>query len=85
MRKRIAAPPLGVSGACWGDVGIEWVAVSVVLFLFGVAVGYAWRDRISRARRLRYLVEQARRHVELDSVATAIAPRKMKEASRRPF
>ena len=50
-------------------MGIEWGAVGVVLFLFGVAVGYAWRDRISRARRLRYLVEQARRHLVLDGAA----------------
>ena len=64
-------------------MGIEWGAVGVVLFLFGVAVGYTWRDRVSRARQLRYLVEQARRHVELDSAATA--PRKMKEGLRRPY
>ena len=51
----------------------EWVAVGVILvagalfvgFPVGVAVGYAWRDHISRARRARYLVEQERRHAEL--------------------
>jgi hypothetical protein len=45
----------------------EWVAVGVLLtagalfvgFPFGVAFGYVWRDRISRARR--HLVEQERR------------------------
>ena len=52
---------------------VEWVAIGVVLaagalfvgFPVGVAVGYAWRDHISRARRARYLVEQERRHAEL--------------------
>ena len=50
-------------------MGVEWIAVGVVLvagalfigFPFGVAVGYAWRDRISRARRVRYLVEREQR------------------------
>ena len=66
-----------------GDVMgvIEWVAVGVVLvagalfvgFPIGVAVGYKWRDRISRARRARSLIEQARRHAESDAAATASA------------
>jgi hypothetical protein len=48
---------------------LEWVAVGAILaagavligFPFGVAVGYAWRDAISRARRIRYLTERERR------------------------
>jgi hypothetical protein len=63
------------------DVAVEWVAVGVVLaagavlvgFPFGIAVGYAWRDRISRARRVRYLIERERRRAELDSAAIAVA------------
>ena len=47
----------------------DWVAVGVVLvagaiffgFPFGVLVGYMWRDRISRARRARFLIEQERK------------------------
>jgi len=58
---------------------IEWAAVSVLLaagalffgFPFGVAVGYAWRDRISRARRA--LVVQQRRRAELDGAVPALA------------
>jgi hypothetical protein len=60
---------------------VEWVAVGIVLaagalfvgFPFGVAVGYAWRDRISRARRVRHRVERARRRADLDGAATARA------------
>jgi hypothetical protein len=67
-------------------MGVEWVAVGAVLaagalfvgFPFGVAVGYAWRDRISRARRI--VVEQERRRVELDGAATAVA----RPAATRP-
>jgi hypothetical protein len=52
-------------------MGIEWIAVGAVMFagaLFlglpvGVAIGYVWRDRISRARRL--LVQQELRRQEL--------------------
>jgi hypothetical protein len=48
----------------------EWVVVGFILgagalfvgFPVGVAVGYAWRDRISRARRTSSLIKQARRH-----------------------
>jgi hypothetical protein len=53
-------------------MGVEWVAVGAVLaagalffgFPAGVAVGYMWRDRISRNRRLRVALERAR--AELD-------------------
>ena len=53
-------------------MGSEWVAVAAVLavgavfvgFPFGVAVGYLWRDRISQARRMRYLIERERRRAE---------------------
>jgi hypothetical protein len=66
-------------------MGIEWVAIGAVLaagalfvgFAFGVAVGYAWRDRISRARR--HLVEQERRRAEL---ATALARPETRPAGR---
>jgi hypothetical protein len=33
-------------------------AVLIFGFLFGVLVGYMWRDRISRSRRARYLAER---------------------------
>jgi hypothetical protein len=33
-------------------------AVLIFGFPLGVLVGYLWRDRISRARRARYLVER---------------------------
>jgi hypothetical protein len=47
-------------------MGLEWIGFGAVLaagavfvgFPFGVAVGYAWRDRISRARRAQYLAER---------------------------
>jgi hypothetical protein len=69
-------------------MGVEWVAVGAVLaagalfvgFPFGVAVGYAWRDRISRARR--HLVEQERRRAELDGAATALARPDTRPAGR---
>jgi hypothetical protein len=71
-------------------MGVEWVAVGAVLaagalfvgFPFGVAVGYAWRDRISRARRIRHLVEQERRRAELDGAATALARPDTRPAGR---
>jgi hypothetical protein len=71
-------------------MGFEWVAVGVVLaagalfvgFPFGVAVGYAWRDRISRARRVRYLVEQERRRAELDDAAIPLAQPDIRPAGR---
>jgi len=48
---------------------LEWAAVGAILaagavligFPFEVAVGYASRDAISRARRIRYLTERERR------------------------
>ena len=63
---------------------VEWIALGVVVaagalflgFPVGVAVGYAWRDRISRARRVRYLIERARKDAELDAAAPAVAQRK---------
>ncbi|WP_156898892.1 hypothetical protein [Bradyrhizobium erythrophlei] len=62
-------------------MGIEWVAVGIVLvagalffgFPIGLAVGYAWRDRISRARRIRFLAEQEQRRWELNAANTAFA------------
>jgi hypothetical protein len=61
-------------------MGVEWIAVGAVLaagalfvgFPSGVAVGYVWRDRISQARRIRYLSEQERRRAEVDRTATAL-------------
>ena len=60
-------------------MGIEWVVFGGVLavgavfvgFPSGVAVGYVWRDRISRARRR--LAEQERRRAELIDSAAAQA------------
>jgi hypothetical protein len=59
---------------------IEWVAVGVVMaagaFLIGlpagIAIGYAWRDRISRARRIRYWTEQERRRAKPDGGAAVL-------------
>ena len=56
-------------------MGIEVIAFGAILaagalffgFPLGVAVGYAWRDRISRARR--HLVRQERRRAELNGAA----------------
>ena len=48
-------------------------AVLIFGFPLGVLVGYMWRDRISRARRARYLAEQERQHTILDRVAAAVA------------
>jgi hypothetical protein len=47
-------------------MGVEWIAVGAVLaagalfggFPIGVFVGYRWRDRISRNRRLRVALER---------------------------
>lgn len=60
---------------------IEWTAVGAVLaagallvgFPIGIAVGYAWRDRISRARRIRFLAEQERTRTELGGATTVFA------------
>jgi hypothetical protein len=50
-------------------------AVSIFGFPLGVLVGYMWRDRISRARRARYLAEQDRRDAErARNAVRAIAP-----------
>ena len=59
---------------------IEWVAVGVVMaagavligFPVGVVVGYVWRDRISRARRIRYWNELERRRVKPDGAAAVL-------------
>jgi hypothetical protein len=56
-------------------MGIEWIAVGVVLAAgaiffglpLGVFVGYTWRDRISRERRARFVIEQERRRAEHNS------------------
>jgi hypothetical protein len=56
-------------------MGIEWIAVGVVLAAgaiffglpLGVLVGYMWRDRISRARRARFIIEQERKRAEHSS------------------
>lgn len=69
-------------------MGVEWIAVGGVLaagalfvgFPFGVAVGYTWRDSISRSRRLR--VKQELRRAELDSAAAAFAPPDIRLAGR---
>jgi NhaP-type Na+/H+ or K+/H+ antiporter len=43
------------------------VIAALIGSLFGVLVGYLWRDRISRARRATYRVEQEmRRAPEMD-------------------
>jgi hypothetical protein len=71
-------------------MGVEWVAVGAVLaagalfvgFPFGVAVGYGWRDRISRGRRIRYLVARERRRAEPDGAATALARPDTRPAGR---
>ena len=39
----------------------------------GFLMGYSWRDRISRARRIRYLLEHERRN-KLDKVSSTLAP-----------
>ena len=69
-------------------MGVEWIAIGGVLaagalfvgFPFGVAVGYTWRDSISRSRRLR--VKQELRRAELESAAAAFAPPDIKLAGR---
>ena len=45
-----------------------FLAIAALIgFLFGVLVGYLWRDRISRARRAKYRVEEEkRRAIEMD-------------------
>jgi hypothetical protein len=61
---------------------IEWTAVGVVLvagallvgFPIGIAVGYVWRDHISRMRRIRFIAEQERRRTELDGATTVARP-----------
>jgi hypothetical protein len=71
-----------------GQMGVEWIAIGGVLaagalfvgFPFGVAVGYAWRDSISRSRRLR--VKQELRRAELEGAAAAFAPPDIKLAGR---
>jgi hypothetical protein len=59
---------------------IEWIALGVVIagafFVLGITVGYRWRDRISRARRMVHLVERDRRHAELYGVEAVLAARK---------
>jgi hypothetical protein len=60
-------------------MGVEWAAIGVLLaagalcigFLLGLVVGYAWRDRISRARRAR--VKQDLWLAEIDRAATTFA------------
>lgn len=36
-------------------------ALALVIFPFGVLIGYLWRDRISRARQARYWADHKRR------------------------
>jgi uncharacterized protein (DUF2062 family) len=58
----------------------EWIAVGVVMtvgavligFPVGVAVGYAWRNAISRSRRIRYQVERERQRAKPDGAAAAL-------------
>jgi hypothetical protein len=53
-------------------MGSEWVAVGIVVavgaffvgFPIGVGVGYAWRDRISRMRRLKFAQEHRRAEID---------------------
>jgi len=69
-------------------MGVEWIAIGGVLaagalfvgFPFGVAVGYTWRDSISRSRRLR--VKQELRRAELEGAAAAFAPPDIRLAGR---
>lgn len=69
------------SGVRGDEMDIEWTAVGAVLlagallvgFPIGIAVGYAWRDHISRMRRIRFIAEQERRRTELDGATTAFA------------
>jgi hypothetical protein len=44
-------------------------AILIFGFPFGVLVGYMWRDRISQARRARYLRERGRARRVIDSGA----------------
>lgn len=51
----------------------------IVGFAFGLLVGYLWRDRISRARRAKYLAARKLRREreairELDVDGAALAP-----------
>ena len=63
----------------------EWVVVGFILgagalfvgFPVGVAVGYAWRDRISRARRASSVIRQARRRAELEAAAAMASARQV--------
>jgi hypothetical protein len=52
-------------------VFLDRVVDAVLIFGFpiGVLVGYMWRDRISRARRARYLAERNRRHEMREAAA----------------
>jgi hypothetical protein len=60
-------------------MGVEWAAIGVVLaagalcigFPLGTVFGYAWRDRISRVRRLR--AKQEWQWAERDRAAMAFA------------
>jgi hypothetical protein len=53
-------------------MGSEWIAVAIVVaggalffgFPVGVGIGYAWRDRISRMRRLQFAKESRRAEIE---------------------
>jgi hypothetical protein len=70
-----------VGGGLEFPMGIEWIAIGVVfaagaLFVglpVGAGVGYWWRDRISRARRLRHRAEHERKDAELHRAVGALA------------
>jgi hypothetical protein len=72
---RRAGAPRGTKKPSENRMGIEWIAAGVVLAAgaiffglpLGVLVGYTWRDRISRERRARFIIEQARRRAEHNS------------------
>jgi len=52
---------------------------ALIVFPFGVWVGYAWRDRISRARRTRHWVDRWEREQQVarerEAAAAALAPK----------
>jgi hypothetical protein len=50
---------------------VEWIGALFAGFPIGVFVGYAWRDSISKKRRL--LVAEERRRAEIDAALRAFA------------
>ena len=55
----------------WFAIGVVMAAGAVLIGLpAGIAIGYAWRSAISRARRIRYWNEQEHRRAKPDGVGT---------------